>query len=73
MNIICIRIDDPLDAAQIKDLKADLAHLPHVSNVEMLATLPHELMVEYEEHHNVPIRLLSRLSRQGLHSDVQYC
>lgn len=73
MNIICIRIDDTLDASQIKDLMADLAHLPHVANVEMLATMPHELMVEYEEHHNVPIRLLSRLSKQGLHSDVQYC
>lgn len=73
MNIICIRIDDTLDAAQIRALMDDLAHVPHVSNVEILASTPHELMVEYEEHHNVPVRLLSRLSRQGLHSDVQYC
>jgi hypothetical protein len=73
MNVISIHIDETLDAGQLQALREELADVPHVANVEMNPTIPHELMVEYEEHHNVPVRVLDRLSRRGLHPDIQYC
>lgn len=73
MNIICIRIEESLDAGQLREVREALARVPYVTNVEMLATATPELMVEFEEHHNVPVRLLNRLSKQGLHTDIQYC
>lgn len=73
MNVINIHIDETLDAGQLDALKEELVHVPHVANVELSPTVPHELMVEYEEHHNIPVRLLNRLSRHGLHPDIQYC
>lgn len=73
MNVICIRIEEALDAKQLGEIREALAHVPYVTNVEMLATVTPELMVEFEEHHNVPVRLLNRLSKRGLHTDIQYC
>lgn len=73
MNIISIHIDETLDDRRLRELQEDLAHLSHVARVELSPALPHELMVEYEEHHNVPVRVMNRLSKRGLHSDIQYC
>ena len=73
MNIVSIHIDETLADPDIKQLKETLSAVPHVVNVELNASIPHDLTVEYEEHHNIPVILLDRLSRQGLHSDIQYC
>ena len=73
MNIVSIHIDETLADPDITQLKATLSAVPHVVNVELNTSVPHDLMVEYEEHHNIPVILLDRLSRQGLHSDIQYC
>ena len=73
MNIVSIHIDETLADRDIKQLKQTLSAVPHVVNVELNTSVPHDLMVEYEEHHNIPVILLDRLSRQGLHSDIQYC
>jgi diketogulonate reductase-like aldo/keto reductase len=73
MNIISIHIDEALDDRRLSELKEDLAQVPHVARVEFSPALPHDLMVEYEERHNVPVMVLARLAKQGLHSDIQYC
>ena len=73
MNIVNIHIDETLDAGRIEELKKELMRVPHVCNVEMNPAVPHDLMVEYEEHHDMPMTLLSRLSQQGLHTDIEPC
>lgn len=73
MNVISIHIDETLDDRRLRELLEDLAHVPHVARVEPSPALRQELMVEYEEHHNVPMRVLNRLEQRGLHPDIQYC
>ena len=73
MNIVCIHIDEKLDDRDIKYIKQELAIVPHVVNVELNPAIPHDLAVEYEEHHNMPVTILDTLSKQGLHMDVQPC
>lgn len=73
MNIVNIHIDETLDAGRIEELKEELMRVPHVRNVEMNPAIPHDLMVEYEEHHDMPMTLLSRLSAKGLHTDIEAC
>lgn len=70
MNTVYIHIEEGLSAEQMRDLKEELLHIPHVSNVEMNPRLPHDLMVEYEARHNVPIKILRRIERRGLHPDI---
>ena len=73
MNIMNIHIDEILDSKDIKALKEALTKVPHVHSVVLNSTVPRDLMVEYEKYHNVPVKILDKLSKQGLHSDVQYC
>jgi hypothetical protein len=73
MNTICIHIDETLDTDEIEDVKDEIMHVPHVVNVEMNPRVPHDMTVEFEEHHNMPMIILSRLSEHGLHSDVMPC
>lgn len=73
MNVISIHLDESLDDRRLRELLEDLAHLPHVARVEPSPALRQELMVEYEERHNVPMRVLNRLEQRGLHPDIQYC
>ena len=73
MNIVSIHIDETLADRDIEQLKASLSTVPHVLHVQLNSVVPHDLMVEYEAHHNIPMTLLERLSKQGLHSDIQYC
>lgn len=73
MNIMNIHIDETLDVQGIRKLKETLAKLPHVINVELNASIPHDLLVECEVHYNMPTIILDNLSRQGLHTDMQHC
>ena len=73
MNIMSIHIDETLDSENIKALKASLTTVPHVFNVELNSAVPHDLMVEYEGHHNIPVVILGKLAEQGLHTDIQSC
>ena len=70
MNTVYIHIDETLDTDTFHKLKDELLHVPYVSNVEMNLSNPHDLLVEYEEHHNTPIHILQALSSRGLHSDI---
>lgn len=73
MNTVYIHIDENLDADRLHELKSVMRSLPHVSNVEINAAMPHDMLVEFEEHHNTPMAIISRLSRYGLHSDITAC
>lgn len=73
MNMMSIHIDETLAGRDIKALKDALTALPYVCNVELSSSMPHDLMVEYEEHHNMPVMILDKLSQQGLHSGIQSC
>lgn len=73
MNIMSIHIDETLDDRDVRNLKKALTIVPHVFNVELNSSVPHDLMVEYEGHHNMPVIILDKLSKQGLHSDIQSC
>ena len=73
MNTVIIHIDETLHERDIRLIKQELSIVPHVVNVELNAAVPHDLAVEYEEHHNVPLTILNTLSGQGLHLDIQSC
>lgn len=73
MNTVTIRIDEALDARRLEELKAELMHEPYVRDVRADPRMPHDLLVEFEEHHNLAIRLLKRLEQHGLHPDIQPC
>ena len=73
MNIMNIHIDETLSNRDIRKLKNVLIAVPHVINVELNSSVPHDLMVEFEAHNNMPVIILNNLSRQGLHSDMQSC
>ncbi|NOY66266.1 MAG: hypothetical protein GXP13_02500 [Gammaproteobacteria bacterium] len=70
MNTVCIYIDETLDLQSLATLKNDLLQVPHVINVEMNNVTPHDIAVDFEPHHNIPITLLSALEKKGLHSDI---
>lgn len=73
MNTVSIHIDETLVDREISKLKASLSDVPHVVNVELGLVAPHDLMVEYEAHHNMPLVILDKLVKQGLHPDIQNC
>lgn len=70
MHTLCIHIDETQDAAAVDALKAELLRLPYVTHVEMSPREPHDVLVEFEPHHEVPMAVLGKLSSRGLHSDV---
>lgn len=73
MKMMSIHIDETLADREINKLKRTLAAIPHVVNVELNVSVPHDLMVECEEHYNMPVIILEKLFQEGLHSDVQSC
>ena len=73
MNTVYIHIDERLDAKRMGQLRQELLRVPYVSNVELNQKLPQDMLVEFEAHHNVPLTVLHRLSRRGLHPDIMSC
>lgn len=73
MNVMSIYIDETLADRDIRKLKEALTAIPHIINVELNSSVPHDLMVEYKKNFNLPVIILNKLSRWGLHSDMQSC
>jgi hypothetical protein len=67
MHTIRVYIDEKLDTQQLEPL---LMGITHVVDVEAGANDPHELVIEYEEHHNMPIKIIETLRREGFHPDI---
>jgi hypothetical protein len=70
MHFIQVYIDESLDAKSLDELKTAMMNLPHVTNVEINANAPHDLLVEYEEHYNIPMLVMDKLHHKGLHPDI---
>ncbi len=70
MHSIQVYIDEELDSKSLDDLKTLMQRLPHVVNVELNKARPHDLLVEYEEHYNIPMLVMDKLHHQGLHPDI---
>jgi hypothetical protein len=47
--------------------------LPHVNNVEIEAGKAHDMLVEFEEKHNIPMSIIDVLHHEGLHPDITAC
>lgn len=70
MNTVRIYIEENLDAKRLKSLKQLIQKIPHVLDVEFSAQEPHEVVVEFEEQQNMPVKLIEVLRRQGYHPDI---
>lgn len=70
MHTIQVYIDEELDAKALTELKLLMQDLPHVTNVEMNMAQPHDMLVEYEEHYNIPMLVMDKLHHRGLHPDI---
>ena len=70
MHTICIHIDEDLDEAGMSSLSNDLRSVNHIVDVEVNARTPHDMLVEFEEHHISPMAILRELSRHGIHADI---
>jgi len=70
MHTIQVYIDDELDQKSLKQLKSLMQALPHVTNVEMNSSRPHDMLVEYEEHYNIPMLVMDKLHHKGLHPNI---
>jgi len=67
MNTIRVYIDEKPDGQQLEDL---LMGITHVVDVETAENDPHDLVIEYEEHHNMPIKIIETLRSEGFHPDI---
>ena len=70
MHSIQVYIDDELDSKSLNELKSLMLALPHVTNVEMNISRPHDMLVEYEEHYNIPMLVMDKLHHRGFHPDI---
>lgn len=70
MNTVRIYIDENLDTSRLQNLKQLLENIPHVVDVEISAKEPHEVVVDYEEQQNMPVKLIEVLREKGFHPDI---
>lgn len=70
MHSIQVYIDEKLDSKSLDDLRVLMQELPHVTNVEINNAQPHDMLVEYEEHYNIPMLVIDKLHHKGLHPDI---
>ncbi len=54
MHSIQVYLDDELDSRSLNELKLLMQALPHVTHVELNISNPHDMLVEYEAHYNIP-------------------
>ncbi|MCO6413596.1 MAG: hypothetical protein J5I92_12735 [Thiogranum sp.] len=70
MHTVYIHIDEKLDDKELRALESDLREIRYISDVEIDAGKPHDILVEFEEAHISPMAILKELSRHGLHGDI---
>lgn len=73
MNAVYIHINETLNPSQQTSIGAELRRLQHVTDVELNARQPHDVLVEYSPHRGMPMHILQKLSALGLHADVMSC
>jgi len=70
MNTVQIYIDEKLDVQQFKKMKQLLMDITYVVDVEISSNEPHGFVIEYEEHHDMPVLIIETLRSEGLHPDI---
>jgi len=70
MNTVQVYIEESLNASRLEDVKNIMMTIPHVHNVELNNQVPHEMLVEFDAHHNVPIAIVEKLESEGIHPDI---
>ncbi|MFQ5644486.1 MAG: hypothetical protein ACE5FQ_12440 [Thiogranum sp.] len=70
MHTIYIRIDEDLDAKSMSTLQEGMQGVSHITDVEINAKTPHDMLVEFEEEHISPMAILKELGRRGVHADI---
>jgi len=73
MHAINVHIDETISGNKVGGLRQEMLSAPHVRNVEMRPEKPHDMLVEFDEHHNVPMSVLAILRSHGLHADIVGC
>ena len=73
MHTVNFHIDETIGRHEMGALYRQLVSTPHVMHVELHEARPHEVLVEFEAHYNMPMHLLTVLQRQGLHADIVGC
>jgi hypothetical protein len=70
MHTIYVRIDEDLDEERMRALRDDLRAVGHITDVEIHARTPHDMLIEFEETAISPMAILRELSRHGVHADI---
>ena len=70
MHTIQVYIDETLDEQEQNALREELMAISHVQDVQMRGDTPHDLLVEFDEHHVHAMDIVDNLHRRGLHPDV---
>ena len=70
MHTIQVYIDVTLDTKGLDDLCKSLLALPYVENVAFNTSAPHDVLIEYEEHHVMPMKIVESMNNQGIHADI---
>jgi len=70
MHTIYLRIDDDLDETGMSSLKEGMQGVAHITDVEINARTPHDMLVEFEEEHISPMAILKELGRRGVRADI---
>ena len=73
MHSISVHVDETMKSSDIDNLRQRLLQEPYVTNVEMRTEMPHDMLVEFEEHHDIPVHVLEMLKEQGFHADIVGC
>lgn len=73
MHSISVHIDETMKSSDIDSLRQKLLKEPYVTNVEMREEMPHDMLIEFEEHHDIPVHVLEMLKAQGFHADIVGC
>jgi len=70
MHTIYLRIDEDLDATGMSTLMEGMRGVAHITDVEIHAKTPHDMLVEFEEEHISPMTILRELGRRGVRADI---
>lgn len=70
MNTVQLYIEENLDAQSIMRIKKLLMEIEHVKDVEISSQSPHEVVVDFDEHHNMPMKIIEVLKAEGYHPDI---
>lgn len=70
MHTIYLRIDQDIDEARMHWLKEELSGVGHITDVEIHARTPRDMLVEFEEAHISPMAILHKLGGFGVRADI---